>query len=129
MDTGDLFDNRFDVATNSDARDNLSFNNSGNDTIVTRRFMFAMANTKFATIWWLIDSDKKLQNTFISALNQFIDWTRQNKTINIQSWGDNNAPDNLTQNTDRPVPGMVLVLPNSRSTGRYKGAREHRQVV
>ena len=88
-----------------------------------------MANTKFATMWRLIDSNKKLQNTFISALDQFIDCTRQNQSIHIQLWVDDIAPDTLTQNADRPVPRMVSALPKSRSTGRYKWTREHRQVV
>ena len=80
-------------------------------------------------MWRLIDSDKKLQSAFISALDQFIDRTQQNQSIHIQSWVDNIAPDNLTQNADRPMSGMVSVLPKSRSTGRYKGTMEHRQVV
>ena len=79
IETNDLFDNGFDIATNSDDQRDLPFNNSGNDTIVPRKVMFAMANTKFATMWQLNDSDKKLQNTFISALDQFIDRTQQIK--------------------------------------------------
>ena len=71
----------------------------------------------------LIDNNKKLQSTLISALDQFIDRPRQNKSIDIQSWVDNIAPDNLTQNADRPVPGKVSVLPKSRSTGRFKGGK------
>ena len=77
--TKDLFDDGFDIAANSDGQGNLPFNNSGNGTIVPHKVMFAMANTKFATMWRLIDSDKKLQKMFISALNQFIDRTQQNK--------------------------------------------------
>ena len=86
--------------------------------------MFGMAQIKAATMWRLIDSNKKLNSTFIFALDQVIDRTWKNKSIDIQSWVDDIAPDNFTQNAQQSVPGMVLVLPNSRSIGRYKGAQE-----
>ena len=74
----------------------LRINNLVNDSIAPCVVMFAMAITKFATMWRLIDSNKKLQSTFISELDQFIDRTQQTKSIHIQSLVGNIAPDNLT---------------------------------
>ena len=83
IETSDLVDNGFEMATNSEDQGGLPFNNSGNDSIVPCKVMLAMANTKFATMWRLIDSDKKLQNKFIFALDQFVNLTRQNQSIHI----------------------------------------------
>ena len=91
--------------------------------------MYVIANTKFATMWRLIDSNKKLQSIFISASDQFIDRTQNNKSIDIESWVDNIALENFSNNVGEPVPGMVSILPRSRSTSRYKGGREQQQAV
>ena len=85
IENSDQFDNGFEMAIDGEDQGDLPFNNLVNDSIVPRKIMFAMATIKFATMWRLIDSDKKLQSTFISALDQFIDRTRQNQSIDIQS--------------------------------------------
>ena len=135
----DCFLNNDDVYHNFDASSNtnieeedegdLDGNELQNETVLSHKAMYAMANTKFATTWCLINSNKKLQSTFISALDQLIDRTRNNKSIDIESWVDNIPPDNFGKNVGEPVPDMVLVLPRSRSMTRYKGGCEQQQVV
>ena len=114
--------NEFDTNISVEDHGDLQYNEQVNNLFISHKAIYATANTKFSTMWRLVDSNKKLQNSFISALDQFIERTLQNKSIDIQSWVYKIASDTSALNIRQPVPGMVSVLPTSRYIGRYTGS-------
>ena len=73
------FDDGFNTNIEEEDEGGLDANKLRNGTVLLHKAMYDMADTKFARMEHLIDSNKKLQSTFISALDQFINRTRNNE--------------------------------------------------
>ena len=60
IENDDQFDNEFGMTIDRVYQSDLPINNLFNDSIDPWKVMFAMVNTKFVTMWCLIDSNKKV---------------------------------------------------------------------